>query len=117
MDTPSPSNVGRFDKSRQPYGRSGAPLHYERRMLKLLRASDHVSRRYSVRHLTHSYRMRDALLVIEAWQSGREVMTLGEQMLRRLANDDYGSMSGKQSGRPTDAFIGSHNLPWDSDVD
>ena len=70
--------------------RGGLPIYEERRLRRLLDATDHVAPRYHVQRLEQSNRLRDARAVVKMYVSGAGVMSLGGDLLRRLATDGYG---------------------------
>lgn len=68
----------------------GLPLYEERRLRRLLDATDHIAPRYHLQRLEQSNRLRDARAVVKMYVSGAGVMSLGGELLRRLATDGYG---------------------------
>ena len=68
----------------------GVPLYDERRLSRLLLATDHVAPRLPAQRLEQSNRLRDARAVVKMYVSGAGVMSLGGDLLRRLATDGYG---------------------------
>jgi hypothetical protein len=66
------------------------PLHYERRMARLVKATNHVARYYQLKHLTCSKRLWDAVAVVRMYQKGEDVRLLGREVLRRMATESYG---------------------------
>lgn len=78
---------------------NGVPIFEERRLAKLVRATNHIAPRLHVANLYGSNRMRDAISVVKMFNSGVNVKILGGDLLRRLATDGYGGGKFKRFGR------------------
>jgi len=80
----------RARERQSPFEPSGAARYDERRLRRLMKATDHIAPRYSLGALTRSLRLRDAIAVVRLWSKGLDVRLLSGDLLRRLATNGYG---------------------------